>query len=49
MAKQRFDWRLAVVLIVAGTVFVTAVVIVHNWQRNTWAGQKATAVTPVSR
>ncbi len=39
MATRYFNWKLAIVLAVAITVFAAAVFALHRWQRNSRAGQ----------
>ncbi|HNS20218.1 MAG TPA: tetratricopeptide repeat protein [Sedimentisphaerales bacterium] len=39
MAKRYFNWKLAIVLVVAALVFAAAAVVLHRWQKNARAGQ----------
>ncbi len=39
MATRYFNWKLAIVLVVAAVVFAAAAVILHRWQKNTRAEQ----------
>ncbi|MEN6338461.1 MAG: hypothetical protein ABFE01_29750 [Phycisphaerales bacterium] len=49
MIQRWLDWRFVVVLFVASATFITAVWIVHRWQRNTPSPQRASATTAVSK
>ncbi len=49
MTKQRLDWQLVIVLLMAGAIFFAVVRIVHRWERNTQSLHKAAVMTSATK
>lgn len=49
MEKRRFDWKMVIVVVVASTVFIGAVLFLHRWQRSLPLPAEAAAITSTSR